>query len=283
MTNADEVARLPIAEGRAELLEEIMAEPQSVPHPTHGAWVRWAAPLAAAAAVVLLVAGIALVRNAGRSPEPGVATGSPAVCWDGSAGPTCPQPAGAAALTWVFPRLAGRLDGCVAAAKATADDPPMPYGTPGPGSAGSGSGGGRPAAYRCDLAALGVDAQGRPPAVWVYALGPDGSNSPAWAPYLSGIVRRYHTGTFSIGGEQAGRLVLDEVGLVHPRNLFIAEYADYPFAVMGFADDTGEVEQILAALGARRPSEMTRPGSPDPSLPAFPSQALQPPMETPTS
>ncbi|GAB4013953.1 hypothetical protein [Nocardioides ultimimeridianus] len=277
----DRAARLPLAEGRAELLEEIMAQPQTESRRAHA---RWIAPLAAAAAVAAVVGGIALVSRGGsptRGSDP--AAGGGAVCWDGSTGATCPAPTGRAALPWVFPRLAGHLDRCVDALAAESDDPPMPFGTPAPG----GPSGGvptadRPAAYRCDLGMLGLDASAAAPRVWVYALGSDGGSATPGESHLSALVQRFGTGTFSIGGETAGPLVMDEVGLIHPSHLFIAKYADYPFAVMGYADDKAEAEQIIAALGARKPSEMTAPGVPDPSLPDFPSQALRSPEPTPS-
>lgn len=274
MTHDDSwVARLPIAEGRAELLEEIMAEPQTESRRAHA---RWIAPLAAAAAVAAVVGGIALVNRGGSTTrESDPAAGGGAVCWDGSAGPTCPAPAGRAALPWVFPRLAGHLDQCVDALSADSDDPPMPFGTPAPGGpTGGAPTAERPAAYRCDLGALGLAADGAAPRVWVYALGSDGE--------LARLVQRFGTGTFSIGGEKAGPIAIDEVGLIHPSHLFIAKYADYPFAVMGYADDEAEAEQIIAALGARKPSEMTAPAVPSPSLPDFPSQALRSPEPTPS-
>lgn len=269
------VAGLDLSAGRAELLEEIMSEAGTdQPVRTGHAWTRWGGPLAAAAAVVAIIVGITVLMTRNDAETPVTSDGG-AVCWDGSSGPACPTPAGKDALSWVFPRLAGKLDTCRPADKTPSDDPPMPFGTPSPGRQGPPAQVG--AAYRCDLDKLGIDAAASAPRIWVYALGAKGSPDIARLGHSSWIRPR----PFSIGGERAGQIFLDEVGLVHPSHLFLAVYAHYPFAVMGFADDKAEAEQILAALGARKPSEMVKPGVPTPSLPAFPSPALQSPMPTP--
>lgn len=271
MISNQDVRQLPVSAGRAELLEEIMATPvtdhvEAAP-PSPRRTPAWAVALAAVAAVLAIVAlPIVLFQDDGTEVGPG---GSPEACWDGSAGPTCTTPHGAEALEWVFPRLAGQLDRCEPALAASGDDPPMPFGTPGPGQGG--------AAYRCDLADLGIAAEQYTPRFWVYAFGAEGSED----------VRRLHDFVtpepFALGGEPTGQLYRTEVGLIRPDELFLATYDDYQFGVIAYASSTGEALDFLAALGARRPSEMEQPGAVDPTLPDFPAPVLLAPSETPSS
>lgn len=283
------VAMLDLHDGRVDLLEEIMTlAPEHVAPPLAA---RRRTPLmmvGAAAAVVLIVGGLALLPfllrggGGGTATEPGLA-GAPgdAVCWNGSTAATCPKPEGVAALTWVFPRLAGRLDDCEPALGAAADDPPMPYGTPGPGAA-SDRTGLQSGAFRCALDKLGADADPAAPKLWIYALGKASPWKDLAVNDLGAVVDHDPSpATFSIGGERAGPVISGSVGLVHPNHFFIAKYADYPFAVMGYADDPQQFELVLAALGARKPSEMQQPGLPHPAMPGFPTSAISSPQPTP--
>lgn len=269
----DEVRGLPLSEGRAELLEEIMATPvidrtdASAPGPRRTPAVL--AALVAAAAVIAAVAlpGYLLTRHHGAVQ---VGSGGPvaARCWDGAPGPTCTTPHGKAGLEWAFPRLAGHLADCDpidASGRSFADDLPMTFGTPNPGDG---------AAYRCSLAALGVGgADPAAPVIWVFAFGADGGKDlrdEIASPY-------FDAQPFSLDGEPAGRMATDDVGLVRPDGMFMAAYDDFPFAVVGYASGRDQARDYLAALGMRPPSQLAGPGDPDPTLPSFPGDVLLPP------
>jgi len=275
----DEVRDLPLRDGRAELLEEIMATPviDRADTPAPGPR-RTPAVLAALVAAAAVIAAVVLPGYLLKNDDAGSLVGSGGdVCWTGNApaaGDDCGTPTGQKGLVWAFPRLAGHLDQCDpidASGYGFDDDLPMTFGTPNPGTG---------AAYRCTLADLGVSAADPgSPVLWVYAFGDD--NGRDLRDYFG--QEWYDPKPLTLDGEAAGQIITDEVGLVRPDEMFMAVYADFPFAVIGYANSHDEALDYLAALGMRAPSALTAPGQASPDLPDFPGAVLQGPAASPSA
>jgi hypothetical protein len=267
----EQVRGLPLSEGRAELLEEIMSTPvidradATAPGPRRTPAVLVALIAAAAVIAAVFLPGY-LLKDDGR---PGFGS-SPTACWDGAAGPTCTSPHGKAGLEWAFPRLAGHLDQCApidAVGRSLEDDLPMTFGTPSPGDG---------AAFRCTLTDLGVaGADAASPVIWVFAFGADNGRD------LRAELASFDPQRLTLDGERAGTIAANDVGLIRPSGMFMAAYDDFPFAVVGYASDHDEALAYLAALGMRPPSQLSGPGATDPVLPDFPGAVLMAPSATP--
>ena len=275
----DDVRDLPLRDGRAELLEEIMATPvidradAPAPGPRRTPAVL-ATLIAAAAVIAAVVLPGYLLEEKVASP---VGSGGPVVCWTGTApdaSGACPAPTGTKGLVWAFPRLAGHLEECDpidASGVGFDDDLPMTFGTPKPGDG---------AAYRCTLTDLGISgADPGSPVLWFYAFGDDNGRD------LRGYFAQewYDPQPLTLAGEPAGQVISDDVGLVRPDEMFMAAYDDFPFAVIGYANSHDEALAYLAALGMRAPSALTGPAQQSPDLPDFPGAVLQGPAASPSA